>query len=175
MAFVFVYLSLVALYESWTVPLAVILSVPAALTGAVAVQLLLRLQNNIYAQIGLVLLIGLASKNAILIVEFAIQEHRRGRDARSSALRAARLRFRAVIMTAFSFVLGTIPLVIATGAGGASRQSLGSPVFGGMITAAVLGTILVPVLFVGVARLFPRKSGQQAEASAASSAAAEPD
>jgi HAE1 family hydrophobic/amphiphilic exporter-1 len=175
LAFVFVYLSLVALYESWTVPLAVILSVPAALSGAVGAQLLLGLQNNIYAQIGFVLLIGLASKNAILIVEFAIQEHRRGRDVRSAALRAARLRFRAVIMTAFSFVLGTIPLVIATGAGGASRQSLGSPVFGGMITAAVLGTIVVPVFFVGVARLFPSQRRQQTEVDANSSAAVEPE
>ncbi len=136
-----------------------ILSVPAAISGGIAVQLLLGQQNNIYAQIGLVLLIGLASKNAILIVEFAIQEYRAGRDARGSALRAARLRFRAVIMTAFSFVLGTIPLVIATGAGGASRQSLGAPVFGGMIAAAVLGAVLVPVLFAGIQRTF-RGRGQ---------------
>jgi len=155
LAFVFVYLSLVALYESWSIPFAVILSVPAAISGAVAVQLLLGQQDNIYAQIGLVLLIGLASKNAILIVEFAIQEYRAGRSARGAALRAARLRFRAVMMTAFSFVLGTIPLVIATGAGGVSRQSLGAPVFGGMIAAAVLGTVLVPVLFVGIQRTFP--------------------
>jgi len=161
LAFVFVYLALVALYESWSIPFAVILSVPAAISGAVAVQLLLGQQSNIYAQIGLVLLIGLASKNAILIVEFAIQEYRAGRGARGAALRAARLRFRAVMMTAFSFVLGTIPLVIATGAGGASRQSLGAPVFGGMIAAAVLGTLLVPVLFAGIQRAFPGRNKRQ--------------
>jgi HAE1 family hydrophobic/amphiphilic exporter-1 len=155
LAFVFVYLSLVALYESWSIPFAVILSVPAAISGAVAVQLLLGQQNNIYAQIGLVLLIGLASKNAILIVEFALKEYRAGRGPRTAALKAARLRFRAVMMTAFSFVLGTIPLVVATGAGGISRQSLGTPVFGGMIAAAVLGTLLVPMLFAGIQRLVP--------------------
>jgi HAE1 family hydrophobic/amphiphilic exporter-1 len=98
-----------------------------------------------------------------LIVEFALQEYRAGRSIRSSALRAARLRFRAVIMTSLSFVLGTIPLVIATGAGGASRQALGAPVFGGMIAAAVLGTLLVPVLYVGIQRTFPGRRGQRDE------------
>ncbi len=163
LALVFAYLSLVALYESWAIPLAVILAVPAAISGAVAVQLALGQQNNIYAQIGLVLLIGLASKNAILIVEFALLEYRAGRSIRSSALKAARLRFRAVIMTSLSFVLGTIPLVIATGAGGASRQSLGAPVFGGMIAAAALGTVLVPVLYVGIQRMFPGRRGRRDE------------
>ncbi|MCG8359312.1 MAG: multidrug efflux RND transporter permease subunit [Kiloniellales bacterium] len=153
LAILFVYLFLVAQYESWSVPLAVIFSVPVAAFGAVVAQHAFGQNNDIYGQIGLVLLIALASKNAILIVEFAMQERAAGRGIREAAQTAARLRFRAVMMTAFSFILGVVPLVVASGAGAASRHSLGTPVFGGMIAAAVLGTLLVPVLYVAVQSL----------------------
>jgi len=153
LALVFVYLFLAAQYESWTLPLGVMLTVPAAVLGAATFTLLRGLDNNVYTQIGLVLLIGLSSKSAILIVEFANQLQQQGQTASDAAVNAARLRFRAILMTAFSFILGVMPLVVATGAGAASRVSLGTAVFGGMLFATVGGLIITPFLFYAVQRL----------------------
>jgi HAE1 family hydrophobic/amphiphilic exporter-1 len=147
LALVFVYLFLVAQYESWTLPVAVLGAVPLALAGAMAGLWLVGLANNIYAQVGLVLLIGLSTKTAILIVEFAMQLRQSGISTAEAAQKAAVLRFRAVLMTALSFVLGVLPLVFASGAGAASRVSLGITVLSGMVAATVLGTLLVPVFY----------------------------
>jgi len=148
MALVFVYLFLAAQYESWAIPAAIILSVPLAIFGAMLATWMRAYDNNVYTQIGLVLLIGLASKNAILIVEFARQRRFEGLSTIEAAVEAARLRFRPILMTAFSFILGVVPLVIASGAGAASRRSLGTAVFGGMLAATVLGVFFVPLLYV---------------------------
>jgi HAE1 family hydrophobic/amphiphilic exporter-1 len=147
LALVFVYLFLAAQYESWSLPLGVMFTVPIAVLGAALATLVRGLDNNVYMQIGLVLLIGLASKSAILIVEFANQLREQGATVFDAATDAARLRFRAILMTAFSFILGVMPLVVATGAGAASRVSLGTAVFGGMILATVGGLIITPYLF----------------------------
>jgi HAE1 family hydrophobic/amphiphilic exporter-1 len=152
LALVFVFLFLAAQYESWSIPFAVIFSVPTAAFGAILATWLRAFDNNIYTQIGLVLLIGLSSKSAILIVEFAKQLRSEGKSIVEAASQAARLRFRAILMTAFSFILGVVPLVIATGAGANSRQALGTAVFGGMIAATVIGVFLIPVLYVVVQR-----------------------
>jgi len=157
LAIVFVYLFLVAQYESWALPFAVIGAVPIAIFGALAGLWLTELANNIYAQVGLVLLIGLSTKTAILIVEFAIQLRKSGVSAAEAAGKAAVLRFRAVLMTALSFVLGVLPLVFATGAGAGSRVSLGVTVLSGMVAATVLGTLLVPVFYKWVQTLRDRK------------------
>ena len=156
MAFVFVYLFLVAQYESWTIPLAVLLSVPVAIFGALLTIALVGMPINIYTQIGLIMLIGLAGKNAILIVEFAKQLREEGRSIMDATVDASRLRFRAVMMTAISFILGVLPLVFASGAGAASRVSIGLAVFGGMIAATVLGVMLVPVLYYVLQRMRER-------------------
>jgi HAE1 family hydrophobic/amphiphilic exporter-1 len=158
LALVFVYLFLAAQYESWSLPLSVMLTVPAAVLGAAALTLLRGLDNNVYFQIGLVLLIGLSSKSAILIVEFANQLANEGRTPFEAAIEAATLRFRAILMTALSFILGVIPLVVATGAGAASRVSLGTAVFGGMLFATVGGLIITPFLFYLVRRLSSRSA-----------------
>ncbi|MHC4180789.1 MAG: efflux RND transporter permease subunit, partial [Planctomycetota bacterium] len=152
MAIIFVYLFLAAQYESWSIPLAVLLSVPLAILGAVAATWIRAFDNNIYTQIGLVLLIGLSAKSAILIVEFAKQRRAEGLSVMEAAVEAARLRFRAILMTAFSFILGVVPLVIASGAGAASRRALGTAVFGGMLAATVFGVFLIPVLYVVIQR-----------------------
>ena len=146
----FVFLVLAAQYESWLIPLAVILSVPLGVFGALAALWLAGLANDIYAQIGLALLIGLASKNAILIVEFAKERRERGLEAREAAAEAARIRFRPILMTSFAFILGSLPLVIASGAGAASRNSIGTTVVGGMLAVTVLGVLLVPAFYVAV-------------------------
>ena len=144
----FVFLFLAALYESWLVPIAVLLSLPVAALGAYLGIALCGQENNVYFQIGLVMLIGLAAKNAILIVEFAKEAVDRGTDAITAALQAARLRFRPILMTSLAFILGMIPMVTANGPGSASRQAIGTGVFFGMIAAVTVGLILVPFFFV---------------------------
>jgi len=156
LAFVFVFLSLAAQYESWTMPFMVLLSVPFALFGALLALWLRGLELDVYGEIGLVMLIGLSSKNAILIVEFAKRLREEGKPVLQAAMEAARLRLRPILMTAFAFILGVSPLVIATGAGGASRQSLGTTVFGGMLVATVLGLVFTPVFYVTIERLRER-------------------
>ncbi len=153
LAVVLVFLVLAAQYESWSLPVGVVLSVPTALLGAVIGVMLRGYDNNVYTQVGIVLLIGLSTKSAILLVEFAKAEADKGRALADAALDAARLRYRAVLMTAFSFILGVIPLLIATGAGAESRRVIGTTVFSGMIAATVISLIAVPMLFYAVARM----------------------
>lgn len=149
-----VFLCLAALYESWTIPIAVLLIIPLGLVGAVFAVTLRGLENDVYLQIGLLTTMGLAAKNAILIVEFAELAHRQGKDALSSALEAARLRFRPILMTSLAFIAGVVPLAVATGAGAQSRIAIGTAVVGGMVTATVLAIFYVPLFFVTIARLF---------------------
>ena len=152
LAIIMVYLILAALYERWGLPAAVLLAVPFALTGALGFVWLRGMDNDIYFQIGLVVLIGLAAKNAILIVEFAEQALLEGQTRFEAAMTAARLRFRPIVMTSLAFVLGVAPLVIATGAGAGSRQSMGTGVFGGMILATFIAPIFIPLFFTLLAR-----------------------
>jgi len=148
LAIVLVFLVLAAQYESWTSPMAVILVVPLALLGTVLALLMREFDNNIYTQIGIVLIIGLASKNAILIVEMASEQRAAGMSIPGAAVEASRLRFRAILMTAFSSILGFMPLVIASGAGAASRQAIGTAVVGGMAAAVIMSLIFTPVFYV---------------------------
>ncbi|MBI1189684.1 MAG: multidrug efflux RND transporter permease subunit [Tepidisphaera sp.] len=147
-----VYLILAAQYESWTTPLAVVLSVPLVVIGAMVALILTGLDNNVFTQIGLVLLIGLGAKNAILIVEFAREARAEGKSAAEAAITAARTRFRPILMTSFAFILGVTPLISASGAGAASRRALGTAVFGGMLGATVLGLLFTPVLYFVITR-----------------------
>ncbi|MGB5890484.1 MAG: multidrug efflux RND transporter permease subunit [Thermoanaerobaculia bacterium] len=159
LALIMVFLFLAAQYESWATPLAVLLSVPLAILGAIIFTLIRGFDNNIYTQIGFVLLIGMSAKNAILIVEFAKQQRdEAGKSVIEAAREAARLRFRPILMTALSFLLGVIPLVIASGAGANSRVSLGTAVFGGMLLATVAGVFMIPLLYV-VVQLAAEKLG----------------
>lgn len=153
LAFLFVFLFLAAQYESWSVPVAVILSLPVAGIGAYLGIWICGLENNIYFQIGLVMLVGLVAKNAILIVEFAKEEVEKGRDVVSAALTAAHLRFRPIVMTSLAFILGLLPLVFASGPGSASRQGIGTGVFFGMLVAITVGIVFVPFFFVWIYRI----------------------
>lgn len=150
LAILVVFLILVALYESWSIPLAVLLIVPIGALGAVLAVTIMGLSNDVYFKVGLITIIGLAAKNAILIIEFAKELHAEGASLAHAAIQAAKLRFRPIIMTSLAFILGVLPLTIATGAGAASQQAIGTSVMGGMISATLLGVIFVPVFFVWV-------------------------
>jgi len=163
MSFLFVFLILAALYESWSLPFSVLFSVPVAVLGANGGLLLRKFDNNVYAQIGLIMLIGLTAKNAILIVEFAILEHAKGKELVQAALEGARLRLRPILMTSFAFILGCVPLWTAKGAGAIGRKVLGTSVITGMTAASVLGIFLVPVLFVVVERIAMKKKKETVE------------
>ncbi len=147
LAIVMVFLILAAQFETWALPLAVILAIPFAMVGALTAILLRDMPNDVYFQIGMVTLIGLTAKNAILLVEFASQKMKAGAGMTQAALQSARLRFRPIVMTSMAFILGVVPLVVATGAGSAARQSMGTGVFGGMIMATTIATIFVPLFF----------------------------
>jgi HAE1 family hydrophobic/amphiphilic exporter-1 len=153
-----VFLILAALYESWSLPFSVLLSTPVAVLGAFLGLLSRHFDNNIYAQIGLVMLVGLTAKNAILIVEFARSELQNGRSITDAALEGARLRLRPILMTSLAFIFGCLPLWGANGAGASARRMLGTSVVSGMLAATALGIFFIPALFVAVERLATRKS-----------------
>jgi HAE1 family hydrophobic/amphiphilic exporter-1 len=147
LSLIFVFLILAALYESWSLPFSVLIATPIAVFGAFLALELRDMVNNVYAQIGLVMLIGLAAKNAILIVEFAKLELERGRTIGDAALEGAKLRLRPILMTSFAFILGCVPLAIASGSGAVSRQVLGTTVIGGMVFASLVAIFFVPLAF----------------------------
>ena len=151
------FLVLAALYESWAVPFAVLLIVPMGVLGAVLFSMLRGLSADIYFNVGLITIIGLAAKNAILIVEFAIEEEEAGKSRLEAVKSAARLRLRPIIMTSLAFTMGMVPLVIASGAGAASRIAVGTGVMGGMIAATAIGIFVIPVLYLLVRRNLSRK------------------
>lgn len=164
LALVVVFLVLVALYESWAIPLSVLLIVPIGALGAVLAVTVVGMSNDVYFKVGLVTIIGLAAKNAILIIEFAKDLHAQGKSLKDSAIEAARLRFRPIIMTSLAFILGVVPLAIATGAGAASQRAIGTGVIGGMISATVLGVLFVPVFFVWVLSVVKRRRNSSTNA-----------
>src|SRR5260370_20733026 len=167
---VFVFLFLAAQYEGWSMPFMGILAVPLALFGAVTALWARGMQFDVYSQIGLVMLIGLSAKNAILIVEFARQRREQGLGIVAAAMEAGRLRLRPILMTAFAFILGVVPLMFASGAGAASRQSIGTTVFGGMLAATILTLAFVPVFYAVIEQL--RQGGFLNEPAAAPDALA---
>jgi HAE1 family hydrophobic/amphiphilic exporter-1 len=164
LSLVFVFLILAALYESWSLPFSVLLSVPIAVCGAFVGLYLRRYDLDVYAQIGLIMLIGLSAKNAILIVEFAKEEFENGRPLVEAALEGARLRLRPILMTSFAFILGCVPLWVATGSGAVSRRILGTAAISGMVAATAIAIFVIPVLFVIVERIAPRRAEQPAVA-----------
>jgi multidrug efflux pump subunit AcrB len=163
LAALFAYLFLAAQYESWSIPVAIILSVPLGLLGAVGFNWLRMFDNNIYMQMGIVLLIGVVCKTAILLVEFAKQHHEAGYSVYDSAVAAAELRFRPILMTALTTALGMLPLVFAGGAGAEARKSLGTSVFGGMIVATALGVFMIPIFYVAVQQVKEKVWGSPAD------------
>jgi HAE1 family hydrophobic/amphiphilic exporter-1 len=170
LALLLVYLVLAGQYESWYAPIAVVLAVPLSLVGPVSLLGALKVDNNLYVQIGLVLLIALSAKNAILIVEVARELRREGRAIAEAATEAARARFRPIVMTSFAFILGVAPLVLATGAGASARKSIGITVFTGMIASTCLAVLFVPSLFVVVQRFEEWRKGRQARQAAVAAA-----
>src|SRR6202167_122022 len=160
LSFLFVFLILAALYESWSLPFSVLLGTPIAVFGAFAALFARQMVNNVYAQIGLVMLIGLAAKNAILIVEFARLEYERGKSLIEATLTGARLRLRPILMTSFAFILGSAPLWFATGAGAVSRRILGTVVIGGMLAATCVAVCLIPVTFYVVEKTAERRRSE---------------
>jgi len=176
LSLLFVFLILAALYESWTLPISVLLSTPVAVFGAFFIlwlrrtliglfypPFLVQIESDIYSQIGLVMLIGLAAKNAILIVEFAKDEHEKGKPLVDAALEGARLRLRPILMTSFAFIFGCIPLWTASGAGSVARQIMGTTVIGGMLAASAIGIFFIPAMFYVVSRSKTKKSAQVVE------------
>ncbi len=153
LAIVFVFLLLAALYESWKLPWAVLLETPLVALGAFLGVWVAGYDNNVFVQVGLIMLVGLAAKNAILIVEFAKAQHEAGLSIEDAALEAARLRFRPILMTAFAFIMGVVPLVLASGAGAAAQTRMGTAVFSGMLVATAVGVFLIPGLFAMVERI----------------------
>ena len=158
-----VYLVLAAQYESWVLPFIILLGVPLAVVGGLGAQLLRGLSNDVFCQVGLVMLIGLAAKNSILIVEFAEQLRERGLSIRDAAVEAGRIRLRPILMTSFAFILGVLPLAVATGAGAGARNSVGTSVAGGMIASTFLSVIFIPVLYVVIRTLAPGQARQKAD------------
>jgi multidrug efflux pump len=156
-----VFLCLAALYESWSIPLSVILVVPLGVLGVVSATLMRGLENDVFFKVGMITIIGLSAKNAVLIIEFAKDLHARGKDVIEAVLEAAHLRLRPIIMTSMAFILGVMPLVLATGAGSAGQRSIGTGVLGGMISATALAIFMVPVFFVVVRRLFKGSERQR--------------
>jgi multidrug efflux pump len=161
-----VYLCLAALYESWSIPAAVLMAVPVGLIGSTAAALLRGLPNDVFFKVGLITIIGLSAKNAILIVEFAVTLQREGRTLHEAVLEAARLRFRPILMTSFAFILGVFPMAISSGAGANARHAIGTGVVGGMLSAVVLGVLLIPVCYVAVRRLMGDKLDEPGSAGA---------
>ncbi len=164
-----VFLVLAAQYERWTLPFAVILAVPFAVLGALLAVYLRGLQNDIYFQIGLVTLVGLGSKNAILIVEFAQLKVQEGMSVFDAAVEGARLRFRPIVMTSLAFILGVLPLAISSGAGAGSRHSIGTGVIGGMLFATFVATFFIPLFFLWIAGLRGRRTPAVADTTEATS------
>ena len=161
---IFVFMILAAQYESWSLPFGVIMAVPFALLGALVAIVLRGIPNDVYFQIGMLTLIALAAKNAILIVEFAVDLHKQGKPLYEAAVEAARLRFRPILMTSFAFILGVVPLAIATGASANSRHSIGTGVIGGMLGATAIAIFFVPMFFLVLERLGKKSSGNETAA-----------